>query len=268
MQHAFDPEQLLARILRSVEFDGTPHAELLEYICVMTQQRNLEDLREHDIGVAVFGLQPGYDVSENPMVRTLADELREKLTRFFGTQGRNERLRVAVPKGEFRAFFYEADPSQVEEIPSALEMFWMPHWQSEERSLLVHGALSADGMLIPEAYAAVQIALMFQQHSRSIELLPATSFTNNSLPSAHCVLIGTPETNPMMKRWLSQPPQSAILQRVPEGEDHGAITIIAAHEPAAILTASRFATTDELMARLLERTGMESFPPGFLLTLA
>jgi hypothetical protein len=248
--------------------DGTAHALLLEYICEMTQRNNLEDLREHDIGVAVFGLTPGYDVVENPMVGRTCDELREKLKHFFQTQGRNEMLRIAIPKGEFRAFFYEADPSQVQEVPTALEMFWEPYWQGDGRNLLVHGCVDAQSMLIPEAYAAVQVALLFQQRSSSIELMPANSLPEDSLPAADYVLIGTPDSNPLVKRWLDKPIETAVLKRISAEKGRGAITIIAAPEPAAIMTASRFATTEALMERLLERTGIDAFPPDFLLTLA
>lgn len=260
------PEQLLQRILRSAEFEGTEHGALLEYICLMTQRNNLEDLREHDVGVAVFGMEPGYDVAENPIVRTTADEVRQKLATFFRTQGRSEMLRIAIPKGEFRAFFYEADPSQVQEVPSALEMFWEPYWEGDGRNMLLHGTISADSMLIPEAYAATQIALLFQERSFSIQIAPATSF-EGELPPADYVLIGTPDTNPLVKRWLEKPIETAVLKRISAEKGRGAITIIAAPEPGAIMNASRFATTEALMERLIEQTGLETFPPDFVLTL-
>jgi hypothetical protein len=263
-----NPEQLLQRILRSPAFQGSQHADLLEYVCLETQHGNYDALHEHDIGVTVFGLEPGYDVEENPLVRTLAAEVKEKLANFFRTEGRREPLRLTIPKGEFRAFFYEADPSQIAaDDPTPMESLWQPYWQDNGHNVLIHGTVDADAMLIPEAYAAIQVAVLFQQRSCSIQVNPASAFADDPLPPADYVIIGTVETNPVLRRYVSQAPETAFLQRISPADGRGTITIIAAPDPAGLLLASRIATTEVLVEQLLGQLGVESFPPDFRLKL-
>ncbi|HUQ93449.1 MAG TPA: hypothetical protein VM120_17335 [Bryobacteraceae bacterium] len=264
-------QQLLERIVRSPHFAGSEeHAGLLSYLCYQTQAGNLEDLREHDIGVAVLGLEPGYDVRENPVVSTVVEEIRERLKTFFQKEGRREQLRMAIPRGEFRAFFYEADPrqlAQAEEEPSTLEKFWAPYWSGGMRNLLIHGELPGDAMLIPEAYAAVQLGILFEKNGSSLEMFPAGAFLQASIPPANLVMIGTLQSNAVMGRFLTGPLETSIVKRIWADGTHGVLTLIVSPEPGALLDAVRFVTYDPVMERTFTELAGGEIPQNFQLTV-
>lgn len=258
------PQALLQRIISSSVFHASNgHAELLQFVCTQTQAGN--DLREHDIGVALFGLEPGYDIAETPIVSTTMDETRQWLKAYFAGEGKRELLRLAVPKGEFRAFFYEADPTQLAAAanePSALERFWMPYFTNQRPNLLLHGALDEDSMLIPEAYAAVQLALLFERHQAHLQLIPATA---DPPPNANLILTGTPQTNLAIAAYAEGPIETTILERTSTSQGQ-IVTILAAPQPEGILPAAKFAVSEDLLESALRQTGPE-WPPHFRLTL-
>jgi hypothetical protein len=263
------PEELLRRIVRSAAFRGSQeHCDVLEYICYQTQAGGLSDLREHDIGVAVLGLEPGYDVAENPAVSRVTEEVREKLKSYFRKEGRREQLRIAIPKGEFRAFFFEADPRQLAEAePGALEQFWAPYWRSGVKNLLIHGELPEEGMLIAEAYAAVQLAVLFEGKGSALRLQPASAFTESGVPEGNLVLVGTPATNAMLGEFVREPLEVAIMQRIWARDGHGVVTILASPDPAGILAAARFVTSEEVLERTAAASPMGEIPRDFRVTL-
>lgn len=253
------PQALLARVVSSTAFrESNGHAELLQFVCEQTQAG--QDLREHDIGVALFGLEPGYDVAEQPLVSSTMEETRQWLKKYFATEGRRELLRLAVPKGEYRAFFYEADPAQLAAVanePTALERLWMPYFSNRRANVLLHGALDEDSMLIPEAYAAVQLALLFERHKARLQMVPAST----GIPDgANVILLGTPETNPAVG-----PVECGVVERRVT-EQGQVITILAASRPEGIPAVAAFAVSDELLESALHQVGPE-WPPHFRLTL-
>lgn len=253
------PQALLGRIVSSAAFrESNGHAELLQFVCEQTQAG--QDLREHDIGVALFGMEPGYDVAEQPVVSSTMEETRQWLKKYFATEGKREMLRLAVPKGEFRAFFYEADPAQLATAanePTALERFWMPYFSNRRANVLLHGALDEDSMPIPEAYAAVQIALLFERNKARLQMAPASA----GIPDgANVILLGTPETNPS----VGAVECGVVERKVTEQSE--VITILAAPRFEGILPVVGFAVSEELMESALRQVGPE-WPPHFRLTL-
>ncbi|MBS1827098.1 MAG: hypothetical protein JST93_17400 [Acidobacteria bacterium] len=253
------PQALLSRIVASTAFrESNGHAELLQFVCEQTQAG--QDLREHDIGVALFGMEPGYDVAEQPVVSTTMEETRQWLKKYFAAEGRREMLRLAVPKGEFRAFFYEASPEQMAAAanePSALERLWMPYFSNRRPNMLLHGSLDEDSMLIPEAYAAVQVALLFERHQARLQMAPASA----DIPGgANVILLGTPQTNTAVGSV-----ECGVVERKLT-EQGQVITILAAPRPEGIPAVVGFAVSEELLERALHQVGPE-WPPFFRLTL-
>lgn len=271
MSPEHSPVALLKRILNSGLFRGDgPHGPLLEYLCHQTQSGKLDTLYEHDIGVHLFKLEPGYDVTENPIVRVAAEETRDRLKQYFATVGKREPIRLVIPKGEYRAFFYEADPSQLAAAdgPSGLEAFWAPYWQSPQPTLLVHGELPGEAMPIAEAYAAAMIAMTFHKEEQRLEMLPAGSVDDGSLGRRNLILIGNPETNRWMARFLDALPDTPIAERVAPTNQHGWVTLLAAPAPELLLDAARFVITPDSLDHTLAQYGEGVFPPFFRLTIS
>ncbi|MHB1935492.1 MAG: hypothetical protein ACYCOR_02775 [Acidobacteriaceae bacterium] len=68
-----------------------------------------EEATEQQIGIHVFGRAPGYNSSEDSIVRTHARLLRQKLTEFFAGEGANEQIVVEIPKGHYLPIFRAAE---------------------------------------------------------------------------------------------------------------------------------------------------------------
>src|ERR1019366_504300 len=77
-----------------------------------------EEATEQQIGIRVFGRPPGYNSSEDSIVRTHARLLRQKLTAYFADEGVSETIVVEMPKGHYLPIFrsrLETDPVKVEQ---------------------------------------------------------------------------------------------------------------------------------------------------------
>ncbi|MBL8232399.1 MAG: hypothetical protein JNL98_28135 [Bryobacterales bacterium] len=262
---ATDPQTLLQRVLQSPGFrQSPPHQGLLQYICGHTQAGDLEVLHEHDIGVQLFGMPPGYDVNAAPVVRQIADETRDLLAEYFRTQGRRESLRLAIPKGEYRAFFYQAPPEEMEpEQLDAIGQFWAAYLQSGARNYLVHGELEGEQLSISEAYALVKIAALFEKHTAALEIRALQSFELRDLQGVNVILLGTPENNSLLKAALDDPPVQPLVKRMAATDYQGAVTIVTAPDAAGVLQAAFFATTEEPLAGTRDKTLASGFPSDF-----
>jgi len=264
-----DPRSLLERIILSSHFQEDDRlGELLLYICYQTQAGTHDALNEHDIGVNVLGLDPGYDTKENPIVADSLERVRGLLKQYFATDGRRESVRVALPRHEYRAFFYEADPKDVAgaEEPTALEKFWAPYWQLGGRNYLLHGDLDGHTMLIPEAYLVTRIAVLFAENNTQLEILPASGAGEAVLVRGNCILTGIPEHNPILDRFAERVP-GPIVERIWRTEAHGVLTLLTAPEPTGLLDAAQFVTELPHLEKVAQKYEQQSFPPFFKLTI-
>ena len=105
-----DPRwQLLSRILLTEPFRKSHRLPaLLCYLAEHSIQRRLEDLTEQRIGTAVFGKPSGYSPAEDSSVRVHVRQLRLRLHEYFDREGRDEPMRVDVPKGSYELVFENA----------------------------------------------------------------------------------------------------------------------------------------------------------------
>lgn len=69
-------------------------------------------LKETVIGVEVFGRAPGYDPSLEPIVRTEARRLRDKLEQYYAGQGADDSVVISLPKGGYTPeFSFQESPT-------------------------------------------------------------------------------------------------------------------------------------------------------------
>lgn len=90
-----------------------------------------EQLRERAIGVALFGLDAGYDTAENPIVRVRVNELRKRLTKYY-LQVHDPEVRFEIAARGYRVEIVRTDavaevaaPQPVQETPSPHGRKWM-----------------------------------------------------------------------------------------------------------------------------------------------
>jgi hypothetical protein len=150
---SLDPQTaLLHRILASPQFRGSNRLrEFLLYIAECALKQTPEAATEQQIGVNVFERPPGYNSSEDSIVRTHARLLRQKLADYFGHEGAEEPLILEVPKGHYLPIFRPRESAPLpapfavppEVIPEAERAtspkFWKRVWVWIILGLLVAG---------------------------------------------------------------------------------------------------------------------------------
>jgi hypothetical protein len=94
--------QLAQRIAASRSFaKSVLLSRFLLYVCEREITGKTAEISEHQIGVHVFGRRPGYHPGEDNIVRNYARQLRQRLDQYFLEEGREEHLRLSVPRGKY-----------------------------------------------------------------------------------------------------------------------------------------------------------------------
>ena len=97
---------MLERVLASSQLKGSLRLrEILIYIVECALRNTPEAATEQQIGVHVFHRAPGYNSSEDSIVRTHARLLRQKLAEYFAAEGASEVTILEVPKGHYFPVF-------------------------------------------------------------------------------------------------------------------------------------------------------------------
>src|SRR5947207_2475847 len=92
----------LERVLSSACFARSERVSKLLRFLVEKQLEGREDeLKESVIGVEVFGRRPDYNPKLDSTVRTEAVRLRERLDKYYSTEGSQNRLVIELPKGGY-----------------------------------------------------------------------------------------------------------------------------------------------------------------------
>jgi hypothetical protein len=118
---AEDPRWLLA--LRIAASGSLGRSELLSdfllYIVDRCIRNRTDEITEQRIGVTVFGRAEDYDPTDDNIVRSYARKLRKRLEEYFSSEGREETLRLEIPRGGYMPIFTKVVPpsDQVEDSP-------------------------------------------------------------------------------------------------------------------------------------------------------
>jgi hypothetical protein len=113
---------LLERVAASRKFQKSARMrELLLYLGGRSLDQPGCEIREQEIGVAVFGRPPHYDTVADTIGRVSVYDLRKKLDSHFSTDGRNEPVIISIPKGSYCPEFVarEVSPTVSSEPASA-----------------------------------------------------------------------------------------------------------------------------------------------------
>jgi hypothetical protein len=103
--------QLAQRIASS---DIFAKSELLPrfllHICELYLQDRADEIREHLIGVRVFGRPEGYNPGDDNIVRNYAVQLRKRLSLYFEREGWREPYWIEIPRGGYVPVFHLRKP--------------------------------------------------------------------------------------------------------------------------------------------------------------
>ena len=83
-------------------------SEFLLYIVDRCIRGRTDEITEQRIGVIVFGRAEGYDPNDDNIVRSYARKLRKRIEEYFAAEGRDEPLRLEIPRGGYTPIFSDA----------------------------------------------------------------------------------------------------------------------------------------------------------------
>ncbi|WP_263415369.1 hypothetical protein [Terriglobus albidus] len=98
--------ELVHRIIASKYFHRSERlSSFLQHICELEIQGRVSEINEKDIGRTVFQLPTDYDPSIDGIVRSHASRLRRKLEMYYLHEGREEKIRLVIPRGAYQPRF-------------------------------------------------------------------------------------------------------------------------------------------------------------------
>ena len=98
--------QAVERLLASQHFAKAPLlSAFLRYILDRLHQPELGRVTEQEIGVRVFHRRPDYEPGEDNIVRNYARQLRRRLESYYEHEGKDEPLRIDIPRGGYVPVF-------------------------------------------------------------------------------------------------------------------------------------------------------------------
>jgi hypothetical protein len=135
---------MLARILASPEFHRAARLRaFLEYVVERTLAGNPEDITETLIGHRVFGRPVTYNPGDDSIVRTEARTLRQRLERYFSTEGAGEPIILEIPRGGYLPVFHPRPTVILPSLPLSSRVAEAAGGAFSRRRLLAMGGTAA-----------------------------------------------------------------------------------------------------------------------------
>jgi adenylate cyclase len=114
----------LERILDSAEFRASDkQRKFLSFVVDETLEDHASQIKGYTIAVTVYGRPAGFDPQVDPIVRVEAGRLRRALEHYYLTAGKNDPVRLKIPKGSYVPTFHKVriPPSGTKTQPSERE---------------------------------------------------------------------------------------------------------------------------------------------------
>ena len=99
--------QQLERLLESQHFHKSKRFPVfLQFVVTEVLAGRGEGLKERTVGIGVFGREPNYDTTEDPIVRVTAGEIRKRIAQYYQEPGHEQEIRLQLPSGSYVPQFY------------------------------------------------------------------------------------------------------------------------------------------------------------------
>ena len=96
----------LKRILEHPEFQATDKMrDFLRYVVEETLAGSSRRIKGFSIAIEVFGRDSDFDAAHDPVVRIQAGRLRRAIERYYLVGGRQDPIRIDIPKGSYIPVF-------------------------------------------------------------------------------------------------------------------------------------------------------------------
>lgn len=100
------------RLAESPAFRSSKRCRLfLEHVVEQSLAESPGPLKERVLGIKVFGRQPSYDTSADPVVRVTAGEIRRRLGQYYAEPAHQRELRIDLPAGSYAPTFNWPSPN-------------------------------------------------------------------------------------------------------------------------------------------------------------
>jgi hypothetical protein len=101
--------QQLERLLENPYFHKSKRFPVfLRFAVTETLAGRADVLKERTLGIEVFGKDPGYDTTEDSIVRVTAGEIRKRIAQYYQEPGHEQEIRFVLPSGSYVPQFYPA----------------------------------------------------------------------------------------------------------------------------------------------------------------
>jgi hypothetical protein len=118
-----DVHQQLERLLENPHFSNSKRfPSFLRFIIQEELVGRGDQLKERTLGMEVFGRDPGYDTTSDPIVRVTAAEIRKRIAQYYQEAGRPDELRISLPPGSYVPHFEWPKAPIVPEVTPAIAM--------------------------------------------------------------------------------------------------------------------------------------------------
>jgi hypothetical protein len=136
-----EAQALLNRILASPQFaQAYSLRRILEYLVKRAEAPGSSPPKEYDIAVMAIGRPDSFDPKTDPIIRVSIAGIRERLKTYFENEGRGEKLRLSIPKGQYRVHIgvEGREAERAEQPGGARERFWAPYFNTKSPNILVY----------------------------------------------------------------------------------------------------------------------------------
>ncbi len=112
-------QSCLAQILSSKEFSSKEkNCQLLKFLVEETLAGRADQLKQYTIGTSILNRPPDFNPDLDPIVRILAGRLRRSLKSYYEQEGRDDTIRIDIPKGSYIPIFFDMDSHDLEDNES------------------------------------------------------------------------------------------------------------------------------------------------------
>ena len=95
-------------MLDNPNFNATPQQiALLEFVVNQTLAGNADSIKGYTVATEVFGRRSDFDQSVDPIVSIQASRLRQALVQYYETAGKEDPIRIDIPKGAYVPVFIQ-----------------------------------------------------------------------------------------------------------------------------------------------------------------
>ena len=124
----------LDRLLSNAHFSNSRRfPSFLRFIIREELEGRGDQLKERTLGAEVFGRDPSYDTTSDPIVRVTAAEIRKRIAQYYQESGHDGELRISLPSGSYVPHFHwpQPEPVALAPTPVADRAFAPPPFPSE-----------------------------------------------------------------------------------------------------------------------------------------